>query len=72
MDDPVEEENEIDEKYSVPRKQTQRLTQIDYQEVVKAIEESKRKFLGNTVCIYCGFSGSNSRSLTIHVSRLHK
>lgn len=68
-----EEEQEIvEEKYSVPLKKTTRLTQIDHNEVIKAIEASKKPFFENTNCIYCGFNGSNSRSLAIHVARLHK
>lgn len=60
------------EKQRGPKKQTQRLARVDYNEVVKAIEDSKKKFLENTLCIYCGFVGSNSRALAIHMSRLHK
>lgn len=61
-----------EEKPSAPKKQTQRLARVDYNEVVKAIQDSKKKFFENTFCIYCGFVGSNSRALAIHMSRVHK
>lgn len=66
------EEEIVEKKYSVVKKPNRRLVRVDHNEVIKAIEESKRKFFENTLCIYCGFNGSNSRALTIHVSRLHK
>lgn len=53
-------------------KQTMRLTQFSYDEVSQAIKETRRKFFENTECIRCGFVGSNTRALSVHMTHLHK
>ncbi|KAF2887377.1 hypothetical protein ILUMI_18796 [Ignelater luminosus] len=53
-------------------KQTMRLTQFSYDEVSQAIKETRRRFFENTECIRCGFVGSNTRALSVHMTHLHK
>lgn len=49
-----------------------RLAQFSHIEVAEAIKELRRSFLQNVECFKCGFTGSNSRSLSVHISHVHK
>lgn len=61
-----------DEPQPVQRATGRRLTEYSYNEVIEAIQASKKDFFENTDCKYCGFSASNSRALAVHMAHLHK
>ncbi|XP_030755110.1 zinc finger protein 569-like [Sitophilus oryzae] len=83
-DDIKIEHDEIDnsnEDYSVlqPQKtpvktseQQMRLKQYSIKDVEQAISAVREKFFKHVVCIFCNFVAINNRSLSVHMTRLHK
>ncbi|XP_031331457.1 zinc finger protein 436-like [Photinus pyralis] len=49
-----------------------RLSRFDCDEVSDAIENARRDFYTSTTCVRCGFTSSNSRALSVHVTHVHK
>lgn len=52
--------------------QTMRLAQFSSQDVETIIKQFKERFLKHVNCLHCGFTAKNSRSLSVHMTRLHK
>lgn len=54
------------------KKQKLRLKQFPHDEVMEAIENTRKRFMENVECIKCQFVGSNSRNLAVHMAHIHK
>ncbi|KAJ8983498.1 hypothetical protein NQ317_005156 [Molorchus minor] len=52
--------------------QTMRLAQYSSEQVDGIIKKIRGRIFRNVDCIYCGFRATHSRSLSVHMTRLHK
>ncbi|KAJ8956126.1 hypothetical protein NQ318_016581 [Aromia moschata] len=52
--------------------QIMRLTQYSAEEVDKLIKKARERFFKRVNCPYCGFTASYTRSLSVHMTRLHR
>ncbi|CAG9861663.1 unnamed protein product [Phyllotreta striolata] len=52
-------------------KSTKRVFVCNTEEVKNIINEVKKKFYTSRQCLFCGFTSSNVRTLSVHMSRLH-